>query len=232
MNLAGIGAVLSGVGSLAGGFGFGSSKGKSPDRQLAENMLSQAQHLRWAAKIAKIHPLSMLGISPSASGESYRAGSNVGQALEGVGDAFTRYGQQKIAQQQLVNQTNVSDAQAEESRSRAKLADAQRAKLMQDIVTQSAAASLAQRAGQKTNQTGQAPEAIVHPLGSFVPGPHTPAERMEQEYGGAAGEMYGLSRLLGEYGQDLGREYFDFNRRRNLNQRFEEWTDYDSRTAP
>ena len=232
INWTGIGSALSGIGSVAGALGLGSkSKGMSPWDQQALSIGGMAAGARRAGEKYGFHPLALLGHSPASGSQSVQVGQ-VGTALEGVGNAFSRYGQQKVQNQQLANQTNVSNAQVQEAKSRAKLADMQSAKIANDIVAQQAKDSLAARAAQRINQQADA-EAIVTPYGTTVPNPrYTDAETAERVYGGAVGEIYGLGRWLGERGEELGKWLYGKHRQRNRDQRFNEWSDYDSRTAP
>lgn len=231
--LAAIGTALSGAGSAASAFGLGgrTTTGDAIKGQLAYD-LNKFQHLASGAKKAGLHPLFALGGSAGGSIATVGSRDDPGAGIAGIGDAITRYSQQKVAQQQLQNQTAVSNAQVTEATARANLANTQARKIENDMLTKQVAASLAARAGQKSAATTRDPQAIVSPFGTVTPGPHTPAEYVEQEYGGAAGEVYGLGRVFGEFGKWLGKQAFGWHRRRNRNQRFDEWTDYDTCTAP
>ncbi len=101
ISAAGVGAIISGVGSLAQGFGGGSSGGPSSNkRREAYHREDTAIQRRVAdARAAGVHPLYALGANVQSSGGGFRtlgsSGKDAGRAIKGVGAAISGYARGK-----------------------------------------------------------------------------------------------------------------------------------------
>lgn len=142
------------------------------------------------AKEAGLHPLMAVGASPT-SGPSYMMPDlkvPQRQRVTGMGDALST-----IAP--IIAGLDESKARTDVYRSEAELNRARRDQIWID-----AANSAAARVGQRSNvvQDGNLQKAtLTGPRGGkFDTSPSTTAERVEQEYGGVSGEIYGAYRLI------------------------------------
>lgn len=202
--LAPLGGKAAAGGAIAGALGSILSPSPGVDHEYAKNFV------RWRVKDAKkagIHPLYALGAPAVGSSATVGAGGDgILDGLRDVGTAAHRIEQRELQKQASQRADAQADAEIAESRARARAADAQ---AYRDFVTTSMQASTLQRTAAKANVKQDIAQAIDLPFGGgdFNPGPSTPTQRIEDEYGGIAGEVYGISRLIddviGNYGTDL-----------------------------
>lgn len=136
---AGIGATLSGLGSIAGA--FGGSKGTSMGKQVAynwHNLWNEMSARVGGAKLAGIHPLYAIG-QPSFSPSPVVAGQSRGQfgdALKAAGEVASGVGQRKRQAMMDAAALQESEARAYKSKAEGQLADWQAAALNQQIQAQ------------------------------------------------------------------------------------------------
>ena len=186
------------------------------------------------AQAAGVHPALAMGAAVSGGGSPVTVGQS-GTPLPGVAGAREaanyKWDAMAEAMAQLAEGLQSGKYERErledrrlqkvESESRAFLnyANAQR---QMGIVHQQFEDSGKARNAQNSNSR---PTSIAGPGWSFKPNlDHTQAEVLEQEYGGMAGEIYGLLRSLGEAGQYLGKaqarqHWADYRPRRNQRKR-------------
>jgi hypothetical protein len=217
MDPATIGAITSGIGSIASAFGNKSSsdgfskKGYGQYLQMAEGGIPFLTRLETKAKLQNarkygeqygIHPLAALGVStgsfsaPTPVGTS--SGSSIGDAIAGAGHAYSQYAHSradKLAQRKAENRQialDISNMRESDARTNANNAQAAYYQAQADLVTQQAANSLTKRAQVDANSSQ---DVIKTPFGSFQTGNTTPQQDFEDHYGGILGEGYGLIRF-------------------------------------
>lgn len=209
MDLAGIGAIMSGAGAIGGL--FGDDGGMTPRQAADSQMRGTVAGAMKAGKKHGIHPLYLLGTHAAGGivGQS-NTGSQVSDALAAAGGAVSSYAerQQLKAQVDLENKLRIAETSAsvQESEARARLLEAQRLDIATGGTFRAGAASEVARAAQGFQS--QKDKTIRSP----VPGmDHTPnalytdQQVVEDKYGGVVGELYGLGRYLGEQGEALGK---------------------------
>lgn len=204
--LAPLGGKAAAGGAIAGALGSMLSPTPGIDHEYAKNFI------RWRVKDAKkagIHPLYALGAPAVGSSASVGAsGDGILDGLRDVGSAASAIEQRKLQARANQRADAQADAEIAESRARARAADAQ---AYRDFVTTSLQASNLQRTAAKANVKQDIAQDITLPGGSkFTPGGASKTERVEEEYGGIASEVYGLSRLIedtiGNYGPTVREE--------------------------
>ena len=240
MNLAGLGSVISGIGSLGGL--FGRKKGPSPGQQSYESAYNTIKGQHAAAKEVGLHPLFAMGGAVAGGGAMSVTGSDVGDAIAGVGNAITSYQartDKKKAESQALAESNARIAKLGAD-TQASLAEAHQRRVNsalaeKDFVIKSAEASRVKRAAVGFNArkdqviAGSPNKEKPTPLKSPVLKDHNPnkkytdQELIEQQYGGVVGEAYGLSRYLGEIGEELGQWLYKKTGKPAQRERFEKY---------
>lgn len=178
-----LGSIISGIGSVVGGlFGANSaSKDRKSQKEYAQNSV------QWRAADAKkagLHPLATMGYS----GSSYSpvgdggAGAAISQAGAQIGQHMNAGPKNQLATQLAQSSMGVDSANIE-------LLKAQKLQILDNIRK-----GLVGTKG-STTQLPSA-EQITGPLGGWKTGASTKTQDIEDHYGGAAGEIYGILRLL------------------------------------
>ena len=239
MDPATIGSIFSGIGSIGGLFG---KKKKSNAQQTYESAYKTIQGQHAAAKDLGMHPLFAMGGAVGGGGAMTVTGSDVGDAISGVGNAISNYASRtdkKKADSQALAESNarISKLSAD---TQASLAEAHQRRVNtalaeKDFVIKSAEASRIKRAATEFNSrqdkviAGSPNKEKPTPLKSPVLKDHNPnkkytdQELVEQQYGGVVGEAYGLSRYLGEIGEELGQWLYKKTGKPAQRERFEKY---------
>lgn len=178
-----LGPAIAAGASLIGGV-LGSSSDASQAQKNREQQREFAQHgIRWRvadARAAGIHPLYALGANvPSYSPVYHSGGRTLAQGVaaggRGAGQAVSRAQGAQMAREQHAANIETQRAQAM----------AARASAARDFVAASAASSVGNRAAQAQGVRGD--RTLLGTVGEgYVPGPQSPAQRWEDEYGDAA----------------------------------------------
>lgn len=188
--------LFSALGSIGGGIVsglFGQSEAKT-NAKMQEKFAKKG--IRWKvadAKAAGIHPLAALGASSTFTPVTSGFGDSVGAGVAAAGAAIdeankeTARGKQKSQVFELEKSRVASEIQVNSAQ--AKLLETQAL----NIANQARNKALGAR-GAVTPIP--APENIRGPLGGWQTGATTKTQDIEDHYGGAAGEIYGLMRLL------------------------------------
>lgn len=186
------------------------------------------------AKRAGIHPLFALGASlntsPTIMAGQSSSGSAIGDAVRNIGAAYDNYQVNKanekanadaarLAEIKMHQEARESQARIERDKAAARLDNVEAmARLSRNAVAAQALAS--RNSGEGTPDQSPMHLPIV---GKTRPGPHSPQQYIEDQYGGLIGEAYGLGRAVTEYGDYLGRQFigpgiYDYNRRAHPSQ--------------
>lgn len=142
LDLLGLGAAASGIGSIAGGL-LGASSAKKSQKEAKRQFnlqLNESVQRRVAdAKAAGIHPLFALGASVGASPTMHAGqsdtGSMVGEAISGAGRAATNYAQAKGLSAVQAAQIRSAEANATRDEAEAQLALSRSKRLEQDMTS-------------------------------------------------------------------------------------------------
>lgn len=171
-----IGAGIGAAGSLLSGRG-GSNVGPKEYKDAAYGTIKGKVR---AAKEFGLHPLFALGTSTPGPMQAIPGQSNLGSAAKEVGMGIANATAASHAARLQSAQTDLIKAQT-------RVANAEAARILKDFNTTPT--------GSQVGTPTQTPAAaLASPIGGVTPGPHATAERMEEEYGGAVGEVHGASR--------------------------------------
>lgn len=199
--------IATGVKIASGISGLFGKKKKTPslDSQYATSTKYQKEYQDWVwanqaksqvagAKAAGLHPLFAMGQAPQMQSPTLIDGQsdNIAGSLGQIGSAITDYQQGKSDKLILQKQLEQYDADIAYKKALTANANADAIK----------AATVASSVATATSPTSP---VRAHTLPDLTPSKDTTqAEVIEQEYGGAVGEIYGLNRFLGDIGRKIG----------------------------
>jgi hypothetical protein len=165
--------------------------------QQRADSLRTIQHRVADAQAAGLHPLYAMGASANVSPTSFMPGQTAQGSLPKAaqGSAYSRMGD---GMRQLMGPTDMEKAQLNAINASASRDEAEALYYASRANTEAQIANSRQDGGHALGH-----DAIVTPYGSVQPGPHTPQQEVEDQYGGVVGEIYGVSRALGETAQHV-----------------------------
>lgn len=181
-------------------------KSRSNDRKMQYDF---AQHgVQWRvedAKRAGIHPLAALGMSPNQA-SPVMVGSDPGGPLR------------RMANKMYDAQMQESVMRGDESKAKANYYNAMAENIRNPVVTTGDGNLVGNEEIVKPGVVQNKPQELVMPYnGNHKTGKSVPQERIEQEYGGVLGELYGIVRGATDFVIDPGLNWRDKMDRKIIN---------------